>query len=156
SLDRPARRWIGLSLGLLFGSAVAAAPSVHERPRLVVLLVIDRFDGTALPRVDRRLGPRGLGRLLARGSVYRARFRHAVSLAAPNLAVLITGAYPHLSGVVSDSVLREGATDGLLAPTVGDLLRDQSPTSKVLALADTLSAAAILAGKRGRAFGSTH
>ena len=93
------------------------APSLlqAQRPRLMVIVVAEQFRADYLDLYRSGFSPDGFGRLLSDGAVFRrARFKHLTTLAAPNAAVLATGAYPELHGIVAgrwyDSGTRETAS----------------------------------------------
>ena len=74
-----------------------------QRPRLLVLVVAEQFRADYLDLYRSGFSPEGFGRLLSEGAVFRrARFKHLTTLGAPNAAILATGAYPELHGIVGD------------------------------------------------------
>ena len=74
-----------------------------QRPRLMVVVVAEQFRADYLDLYRSGFSADGFGRLLSEGAVFRrARFKHLTTLGAPNAAVLATGAYPELHGIVGD------------------------------------------------------
>lgn len=146
------------------------------------MLVVDQLRADVLARIERRLGPRGLKRLLGRGTRYtHARYRHAATFTAPGHAILATGAYPHRTGIVANMTwdwrlgglapalfdpdrrllgvpaTAEGEPEDtspskLRVATVGDALRAKSPASKVVAVSLKARAAILLGGHTGEAY----
>jgi predicted AlkP superfamily pyrophosphatase or phosphodiesterase len=179
-------RRLGLAVALLVGSAVAAQPAPKSAkngkqtpaPRLVVLLVVDQLGADVLTKMEPRLGPNGIKRLLGGTRFTDSTYRQLATYTGPGHALLGTGVYPHKSGIVSNKVfdratgksittlfdpanpLLEAPADpeddsspkALLAPTVGDLLKKQSPDSKVVAIALKDRAAVLMAGQTGKAY----
>jgi arylsulfatase A-like enzyme len=91
---------LGLALGLGSGGARAAAPAAAERPRLVVLLVVDQMRADYVDRYGARWKG-GLRRLLDGGASMRsARFPYLDTYTCPGHATIGTGTYPHIHGMV--------------------------------------------------------
>ncbi len=69
----------------------------------MVIVVAEQFRADYLDLYRSGFSTDGFGRLLSEGAVFRrARFKHLTTLAAPNAAILATGAYPELNGIVAD------------------------------------------------------
>lgn len=95
----------------LFALEVAAKPltpsQFRNRPKLVVLLVIDQFRGDYLTRFRHRFLPQkqgerwgGFSYLLDRGAWFpQAQFDILQNMTAPGHATLLTGAYSYLTGI---------------------------------------------------------
>ncbi len=152
---------------LLFALSAAAA----ERPRLVVVLVVDQLRSDALRPVFDRLLPPGTAKrpggfryLVERGAYWPlAEYRMSHCMTGPGHATIATGAYPSRHGISSnawwatDCVLgcvapRE--TDAALgdsprwlrAPTLSDALDEAQPASRTVTLSFKPRAAVLLGG----------
>lgn len=126
-----------------------------------------------------QLAPDGLARFLERGAWFaNAHHGHAVTTTAPGHATMLTGAYPHRTGIINNewrdvntgaAVYNTGDTqhtyighrtrplDGtsprnLKVETVGDVLRRVNPQSKVIAISGKDRGAILPAGHRGTAY----
>lgn len=139
-------------------------------PHLTVLIIAEQFRADYLDRYRPSFRAGGFERLLTQGAVFpRARYRHLTTLTAPNAAVLATGAYPDVHGIVADRWYdREakrvvgaaeaqgragGATgispDRLRGSTFADELRMASGgRSRIVAVADRPEPAVMLAGRQ--------
>ncbi len=81
-------------------SATAAAA---ERPRLVLLLVMDQFRQEYLTRHGPSFVPGGYHLLLERGAVFaNCHYPYSSTLTAPGHAVIATGAYPNTHGIIGN------------------------------------------------------
>jgi predicted AlkP superfamily pyrophosphatase or phosphodiesterase len=165
--------------------AACAAPSsdpssaTQERPRLVVFLVIDGLPQRQVTAYRDQLAPDGFARFLDRGAWYsHAHYRHAFTVTAAGHATMLTGAYPHRTGIIGndwrDPVSGErvyctgdhAATyignktdrlDGtsprnLKVDTVGDVLRRLDGRSKVVAISGKDRGAILPGGHAGTAY----
>jgi predicted AlkP superfamily pyrophosphatase or phosphodiesterase len=157
--------------------AHAAAPAA--RPRLVLFLVIDGLPQRQLEAYRDQLAPDGLARFLERGAWYsQAHYGHSFTVTAAGHAALLTGAYPHRSGIIANEWrdIRTGEAvantgdpaahyighaghplDGtsprnLRAESLGDVLRRVDPRSKVIAISGKDRGAILPAGKAGTAY----
>jgi predicted AlkP superfamily pyrophosphatase or phosphodiesterase len=176
-------------MALLMGSAAAAqapakpvkpakAAKQSPAPKLVVLLVVDQLGADVLAKLEPRLGPKGIKRILGGTRYTESSYRQLATYTGPGHALLGTGVYPHKSGIVSNKYFDrttgksittlldpahplldapadpedDSSPTKLLAPTVGDLLRKQSPESKVMAIALKDRAAVLMAGHEGKAY----
>jgi predicted AlkP superfamily pyrophosphatase or phosphodiesterase len=126
-----------------------------------------------------QLAPDGFNRLLLRGSWFaNAHYGHAHTVTGAGHATMLTGAYPHRTGIISNewrdaqTGAREycagdttatyighttNALDGtspknLKVETVGDVLRRTHPQSKVIAISGKDRGAILPAGKTGTAY----
>lgn len=152
--------------------------AASERPRLVVVVVVDQLPEWALELYKPLLADDGgIQRLLEDGVWFRnAWFPHAATMTAVGHSVLSTGTTPRTSGIlgnswydavanravycVADERYRLVGADGagvsplrLRVPTVGDMLRIATAgTAKVIAVAGKDRAAALTAGRSGLAF----
>ena len=75
-----------------------------QTPRLLVVIVAEQFRADYLDRYRAGFGSGGFERLLAEGAWFRrCRYHHQATLAAPGAAVLSTGAYAEMNGIVADA-----------------------------------------------------
>ncbi len=166
------------TLVLLAGCATFA-PAPSERPRLVVLIVLDGLPQRQVTGYRDQLAADGLNRFLERGAWFSdAHFGQANTLTGPGHATILTGAYPHATGIIGnewrDPVTGEyvycvgDAAHGfighagarltgtspknLLAETLGDALKRADPRSKVVAISGKDRGAILLAGHAGAAY----
>jgi predicted AlkP superfamily pyrophosphatase or phosphodiesterase len=165
---------------LLAGCATqAGAPGTSAPPKLIVFMVVDGFPQRQVVGYRDQLGSDGLRRFLDRGAWYSdAHYGHAFTVTAAGHATMLTGAYPHRTGILGndwrDPVTGEieyctGDTshtyighktsrlDGtspknLKAETVGDVLKRLSPASKVIAISGKDRGAILPGGKSGTAY----
>ena len=159
--------------------AAPAAQAAPERPRLVVLFVVDGLPQRQVTAYRDQLAPDGFARFLARGAWFeQAHYGYAYTVTAAGHATMLTGAYPHRSGIVGNQWLdlatgqqvyctgdtgaryighATEALDGtsprnLKVETLGDVLRQRDPRSKVLAVSGKDRGAILPAGHKGTAF----
>jgi predicted AlkP superfamily pyrophosphatase or phosphodiesterase len=159
--------------------ACASAPPVAQRPRLVVFLVVDGLPQRQVLAYRDQLAPDGFARFLDRGAWFaNAHYKHAFTVTAAGHATMLTGAYPHRTGIIGNEwrdpatgaeVYNSGDTaakyighetkalDGtsprnLKAETVGDVLRRADARSKVIAISGKDRGAILPAGKTGTAY----
>ena len=174
----PSRRAAPLACALLAYAlplVFHAPPAAAQRPNLVVFLVAEQFRADYLDLYEPEFSTQGLGRLLARGAVFRrCRYDHLTTLAAPGAAILATGAYPDLNGIVGnrwyDRAKKQlvGAVEGslsysaqgnsdepgispdwLMGSTFADELRLATEgRARVVAVSDSPAPPVLLAGRR--------
>lgn len=163
---------------LLAGCATtehAAAP----RPRLVVFLVVDGLPQHQVVDYRDQLAADGFRRFLERGAWFSdARYGHAFTVTGAGHATMLTGAYPHRTGIIGND-WRDRATgepeycvgdtahtyighktqklDGtspknLQVETVGDVLRRADVRAKVIGISGKDRGAILPAGKTGIAY----
>lgn len=179
----PISRWVSAALAAalaLAGCAASLAPAAAaEKPRLVVFLVVDGLPQRQVVDYRDQLAPDGLRRFLDRGAWFTdAHYGHSNTQTAPGHATMLTGAYPHRSGIIANE-WRNPATgeveyntgdpaasyighkthrlDGtspknLRAETVGDVLRRLDVRSKVIGISGKDRGAILPAGHRGTAY----
>ncbi len=151
-----------------------AAPlrSPIERPRLLVVVVIDQFVPTHFERLEPALDG-GLGRLWREGLVFtEARLPYAATETGPGHATIATGCLPRTSGITGNLFLDRGerrvhycvsdrgvhpvpeGTPGggispanLRVPTLGDRLRASDSASLVFSVSGKDRAATCLGGR---------
>ena len=152
-----------------------AQPAAAQRPNLVVLVVAEQFRADYLDLYEPEFSGWGLGRLLTRGAVFRrCRYDYLTTLAGPGAAILATGAYPELNGIVGnrwydrrekqlvgavEESLRYSAQgnsnapgispDHLMGSTFADELRLATEgRARVVAVSDRPAPAVLLSGRR--------
>ena len=138
-------------------------------------MVAEQFRADYLDLYEPEFSAEGLGRLLTRGAVFRrCRYDHLTTLAAPGAAILATGAYPELNGIVGNrwydrkegrlvgaveqSLSHSGdgspheisiSPDHLMGSTFADELRLATEgRARVVAVSDSPAPAVLLAGRR--------
>ena len=167
---------------IIHTAAAAQGPSAKtaglNRPRLVLLIVIDQFRYDYLERFGDLFGSRGIGRLMKEGAFWtNANYDHTPTVTAVGHAAIMTGAPPAGSGIVGNEWIdRQSATrvtsvtdnsvralDGgakerpysprlLLASTVGDELRAATgDRAKVIGISGKPRSAILPAGRRANA-----
>ena len=160
--------------------AACAATPPQGQPSLVVFLVVDGLPQRQVLAYRDQLAPDGFARFLDRGAWFsQAFYGHAHTVTAAGHATMLTGAYPHRTGIIGNdwrdantgAVVYNTAdltatyigqrtdprTDGtsprnLKVETVGDVLRRADPRSKVIAMSGKDRGAILLAGKTGTAY----
>jgi predicted AlkP superfamily pyrophosphatase or phosphodiesterase len=155
--------------------AEATAPTRDSRPRLVLFVSVDQMRADYLERF-RPLFTAGLKRLSEDGAVFtKAYYRHACAETGPGHSVLLSGRSPRSSGIVGNewwdrtlrlkvnvvddpAVRRLGGLGGRSASpayynafTVGDMLKVQSPASRVVGVSFKDRAAILMGGRRADA-----
>lgn len=175
-------------LGLALASALTActtlpspAPVTTEpqRPKLLVLVVIDGLPMRQVTGYRDQLAPDGFARFLDHGRWFAdAHYGHGHTVTAAGHSVMLSGAYPQRSGIISNE-WRDPATgaqvyntgdpayhyiDSPTAPlsgtsprnlkveTLGDVLRTRSPQSKVIGISGKDRGAILPAGHKGTAY----
>jgi hypothetical protein len=164
---------------LLAGCAAAPPAAVPDRPRLVVLLVVDGVPESQLEAYRDQYGPDGFNRFLQQGAWFAdARYGHAYTVTAAGHATILTGAYPHRTGIIGNE-WRDRATGetvyctgdaahrylghataplagtspkNLRAQSLGDVLRQADARSKVIAVSGKDRGAILPAGREGTAY----
>ena len=167
-----------LAAFLLAGCATIDTPT-SEKPRLIVFMAVDGLPQSQVVGYRDQLAPDGLRRFLDRGAWFSdARYGHAFTVTGAGHATMLTGAYPHRTGIIGndwrDRVTGEpeyctGDTahaylghktqklDGtspknLMVETVGDVLKRTDPRAKVIAISGKDRGAILPAGKAGTAY----
>ena len=81
-----------------------AKPSFPDRPKLVLVLVIDQFRYDYLTRFRPYFVKGGFNRLLEGGAVFAdCRYDYATTMTGPGHATLLTGAYPDAHGIIGNN-----------------------------------------------------
>lgn len=155
----------------------AAAP--QQRPKLLVLVVIDGLPMRQVTGYRDQLAPDGFARFLDHGHWFAdAHYGHGHTVTAAGHSVMLSGAYPQRSGIISNE-WRDPSTnepvyntgdaaytylDNPTAPlsgtsprnlkveTLGDVLRTRSPQSKVIGISGKDRGAILPAGHKGTAY----
>ena len=149
-----------------------SATPAASRPRLVVVIAVDQLRAEQLDRFRPYFGTGGFKLFLDRGARFTsARYEHAVTETCPGHAVILTGSYPMVNGIVANdwydarrgrvvycaedsTVALTGATGpgrsprNLIGATVGDLLKVATGgRSRVITVSAKDRAAIMLGGK---------
>jgi len=171
----------GLSLlvaatgALVFGSlAVSQGHATATRPKLLLVLSIDQMRFDYLTRFS-SLYKGGLRRLLDQGAVFsNAKYRHANTETGPGHSVILSGRHASHSGIVAntwyDAFLKKainvvddpvhlpvggkgrGASPtNFIGFTVGDILKRDSPQTRVVGVSMKDRSAILMAGRRADA-----
>jgi predicted AlkP superfamily pyrophosphatase or phosphodiesterase len=161
------------------GCAATPPAPVADRPRLVVLLVVDGVSQAQLEAYRDQYGPDGFNRFLQRGAWFAdAHYGHAYTVTAAGHAALLTGAHPRRTGIIGNE-WRDRATGepvyctgdaahgylghatarlagtsprNLRAQSLGDVLRQADAHSKVIAVSGKDRGAILPAGRAGTAY----
>ncbi|MGV3494681.1 MAG: alkaline phosphatase family protein [Ramlibacter sp.] len=172
-----ARRAALLASAFLLAACAALQPA--PPPRLVVLFVIDGLPQWQVAAYRDQLAPDGLARFLDRGTWFSdAHHGQAYTVTGAGHATLLTGAYPHRTGIIGNEWI-DGSTgertyctgdareeyighdtqplDGtsprnLKVETLGDVLRRVQPAAKVVGISGKDRGAILPAGHRGTAY----
>ena len=180
-----ARRLLSLALASAALSTLSActttppAAVTPQAPKLLVLVVIDGLPMRQVTGYREQLSPDGFARFLDHGRWFSdARYGHGHTVTAAGHAVMLSGAYPQRSGIISnewrdpatgDPVYNTGdaayqyidnptaALSGtsprnLKVQTLGDVLRTRSPHSKVIGISGKDRGAILPAGHKGTAY----
>ena len=149
-----------------------------QRPRLVLLIVVDQFRYDYLTRYGDLFGQKGIGRLLREGASWtETNYDHIPTYTAPGHSVLMTGAWPSQTGIIANDWYEQSTgrkvksiTDDstsmlagkpgekgysprrLLCSTVGDELRlADNDRSKVVGISAKNRSAILPVGRRANA-----
>lgn len=166
-------------LGLILLLAACASTPNAAPPRLLVFIAIDGLPQRQVTAYRDQLAPDGFARFLDRGAWYaQAHHGHAFTVTAAGHATMLTGAYPHRTGIVGNDWIApatgqrvyntgdaahhylDNPTDpldgtsprNLRVETLGDVLRREHPTSRVVAVSGKDRGAILLAGHAGTAY----
>jgi predicted AlkP superfamily pyrophosphatase or phosphodiesterase len=149
------------------------------KPKLVVFLVVDGLPQSQVLDYRDQLGRDGFARFLDRGAWFaEAHYGHAFTVTGAGHAVMLTGAYPHRTGVIGNewrdrvtaapvyctgdeahtyidnptAKLAGTSPKNLQVETVGDVLRRADPRAKVIGISGKDRGAILPAGKTGTAY----
>src|SRR5687768_2623625 len=103
-LSQRARTVLGLLLAaLVIAGCATPATAPAPKPRLVVFLAIDGLPQWQVVDYRDQLAPDGLRRFLDRGAWFaNAHYGHSNTQTAPGHATMLTGAYPHRTGIIAN------------------------------------------------------
>lgn len=173
------RSFAVLAAAALLAGCVTSEVPVAGKPRLVVFLVVDGLPQYQVTGYRDQLAKDGFARFLDRGAWFSdARYGHAFTVTGAGHAVMLTGAYPHRTGIIGND-WRDRASgetvyctqdeahtyighktqklDGtsprnLMVETVGDVLKRADPRAKVIAISGKDRGAILPAGHSGIAY----
>lgn len=180
-MNHTRRRLLALTLSSVLLSACSTPPPAvaPQRPKLLVLMVVDGLPMRQVTGYRDQLAPDGFARFLDHGRWFaNAHYGHGHTVTAAGHAVMLSGAYPQRSGIISNEwrdptsggpVYNTGDTayqylDNPTAPlagtsprnlkveTLGDVLRTRSPQSKVIGISGKDRGAILPAGHKGTAY----
>lgn len=160
-------------------SSTATSAKASEKPRLVVVLVVDGLPQRQIEQYRHQFAPDGFRRFLDRGTWFaQAHYRHAHPVTAVGHATILTGALPSATGILSNEWRdpftgqtvycagdeahtylehKTNRLDGtsprnLRAESLGDVLKRVSPASKVISISIKDRGAILTGGKSGTAY----
>lgn len=179
------RRLLALALAALLSACTVPSTTtttgtpVAAKPRLVVFLVVDGLPQRQVVDYRDQLAPDGFARFLDRGAWFAdAHFGQAFTVTGAGHAAMLTGAYPHRTGIIGNE-WRNHATgeidyctgdsahtyighatrklDGtspknLKVESLGDVLRGANPAAKVIGISGKDRGAILPAGHKGVAY----
>jgi arylsulfatase A-like enzyme len=147
-----------------------------SRPRLVVVIAVDQLRADYIDRFRSWFGPAGFNLFLEHGARFvTARHEHAITETCPGHAVMLTGSYGMVNGIVANdwydarskramycaedttvTLIGSGETGrsprNLIAGTVGDMLKTQTAGhGRVITVSAKDRSAIMLGGKRADA-----
>ncbi|MFN8367021.1 MAG: alkaline phosphatase family protein [Candidatus Kapaibacterium sp.] len=138
--------------------------SAQDKPKLVVVISYDQLRGDRLEYYKNELSPNGFLRVMQNGVNYtECLYNHANNMTSPGHAIIATGTYPKTNGIVTNEFI-DRKRDSLIssvydsvalvsprnlyAPTLGEVLKQASPQSKVFSLAIKDRAAVLMGGAK--------
>ncbi len=172
-----AMKQTGVAVALLMGTIVLSSACQEQstaKPKLILVLSIDQMRFDYLTRFN-DLYKGGFRTLLDQGAVFsEARFHHAMTETGPGHSVILSGRHPSHSGIVAnawyDSFLkrtvnvvedpvhsplggegRRASPANFIGFTLGDVLKQQTSESRVVAVSLKDRSAILMAGPRGDA-----
>lgn len=168
-----------LAAAALLAGCVTPDPAPEHKPRLVVFFVVDGLPQRQVLDYRDQLSADGFARFLDRGAWFAdAHYGHAFTVTAAGHATMLTGAYPHRTGIIGNE-WRDRATaapvyctgddahtyldnkteklagtspKNLQVETVGDVLKRADPRAKVIGISGKDRGAILPAGKTGTAY----
>jgi predicted AlkP superfamily pyrophosphatase or phosphodiesterase len=179
-MSRFVRCWLAI-LVVAAGCATKAppAPVTGGAPRLVVVLIVDGLPERQVVDYRDQLSPDGLERFFTRGAWFtNAYYGYSHTVTCPGHATVLTGAYPHRTGIISNEWIdpatgeaqycagdpaatyighKSSKLDGtspknLRVESLGDVLRARDPRSRVIGISAKDRGAILPAGKDGVAY----
>ena len=104
------RRWAPLALALALSACAGVAPAPAAKPKLVVLFVVDGLPQRQVTAYRDQLAPDGFARFLERGAAFeQAYYGYAFTVTAAGHATVLSGAYPHRSGIIGNEWVDVGS-----------------------------------------------
>ncbi len=167
----------GVAVALLIGTIILSSAWGEQRagkPKLILVLSIDQMRFDYLTRFN-DLYQGGFRTLLDQGAVFsEAHYHHAMTETGPGHSVILSGRHPSHSGIIAnawyDSFLkrtinvvedpvhsplggegRRASPVNFIGFTLGDVLKQQTPESRVVAVSLKDRSAILMAGPRGDA-----
>jgi predicted AlkP superfamily pyrophosphatase or phosphodiesterase len=174
-------RWCLLILLVAGGCAATSppAPVTGGTPRLVVVFIVDGLPERQAVDYRDQLSPDGFERFFTRGAWFtNAYYGYSHTVTGPGHATVLTGAYPHRTGIISNEWIdpatgeaqycagdpaatyvgrKSSKLDGtspknLRVESLGDVLKARDPRSRVIAISAKDRGAILPAGKDGIAY----
>ena len=170
---------LALLATLLAAGCVTTEIAPPPRPKLVVFLVVDGLPQWQVVDYRDQLAPDGLRRFLDHGAWFAdAYYGHAFTVTGAGHAAMLTGAYPHRTGIIGNDwrdrasgetvyctgdpayIYLENKTAplagtsprNLLVESLGDVLRRTHPAARVIGISGKDRGAILPAGKTGTAY----
>lgn len=155
------------------------APVAPSKPKLIVFLVVDGLPMRQVINYRDQFAEDGFRRFLDKGTWFAdAHYGHAFTVTAAGHSVMLTGAYPHRSGIIGNewrdpvsgqavyctgdeahtylghktNKLDGTSPKNLRVETVGDVLKRANAASKVIGISGKDRGAILPAGKTGTAY----
>jgi predicted AlkP superfamily pyrophosphatase or phosphodiesterase len=177
-MRKPMKRTRISVFALIAGAAAAIhAASIRpaysqSKPDLIVLIAVDQFSASLFDQWRGRFKS-GLKRLIGEGIVYSNAYQsHGLTETCAGHSTMLTGKHPRGTGIVANEWFDTKSGDqvycveapfsvasnpkrhvgptNLLATTLGDWMKDQQPTSRVVAVSGKDRASITMAGHRRR------
>jgi len=160
-----------LSIFVLHHSIFAQSKGKSTVPKAIFVISYDQMRGDFPEKFSRFWGKRGFNRIMKEGAYSPlCHFNHVSNMTCPGHAVLLTGSYPSMTGIVSNDFFDSpsgcicyctedkkhpvkgnpsiGRSPDLLKQlTLGDVLQKKHPKSKGLAIALKDRSAILMAGR---------
>jgi predicted AlkP superfamily pyrophosphatase or phosphodiesterase len=118
------------ALVLLVPGAAAAQAAPRVRPKLVVAIAVDQLRADYVERFRPYFGPGGFNLFLDRGASFaEARYEHATTSTCPGHAVILTGSYGMVNGIIANDWydVRTGRKTYCAADTTVSLIGSAAP-----------------------------
>ncbi|HEY2628574.1 MAG TPA: alkaline phosphatase family protein [Usitatibacter sp.] len=171
--------WAILLVAAACATKAPPAPVVGGTPHLVVVFIVDGLPERQVVDYRDQLSPDGLERFFTRGAWFtNAYYGYSHTVTGPGHATVLTGAYPHRTGIISNEWIdpvtgeaqycagdpaatyiggKSSKLDGtspknLGVESLGDVLRARDPRSRVIGISAKDRGAILPAGKDGIAY----